>query len=385
MRILYLQPSYVPPPTDVEMDRFFLLSEHLEGDILQPIWTAKAEDVENLYGPGSYPVFTRGRFGYHWLLEWPHRGLRTDLAVFRFFLRKGLALHREKRYDCIVVYSHLAPALVGGLLKLFTGAKLIVEVVTTPRLSFLNNRPRPTLKDRVGKFYSDACLYLSMLIGDRVHLLYETQLAGYKLLRHPPATVFQDFVPVSAVQRSEEVERTVLLVGAPWYLKGVDRLIEAFLRLAGDFPDTKLKIQGHFPDPAALVALGNGSAQIEILKPANHVETLKRIGRSWVFVLPSRCEGVPRVMLEAMSAGVPVIGSDAGGIPACIRDGEYGFVVHEGDSDELETRLRQILSDAELRERFAARAYEVAHQEFNEQVYAARFTKMVRAAVEGSA
>ena len=85
-----------------------------------------------------------------------------------------------------------------------------------------------------------------------------------------------------------------------------------------------------------------------------------------------------------MSAGVPVIGSDAGGIPSCVRDGEYGFVVRKGDSSNSELRLRQILSDSGLREKFGARAYEVARQEFSEPVYVARFTKMIQAAVEGA-
>ena len=214
------------------MDRFFLLSENLEGDVLQPIWNRRAEEVEAKFGPGSYPAYTSGNFRYHWLLTSHHKGLRGQLAVFRFFLRTGMALHRQKPYDCIVVYSHMTPALLGTIIKVFTGAKLIVEVVTTPSLSFLNNRPRPTFKEHLGKLYSDASLYLAMLSCDRVHLLYKTQLSGYKILRRPPASVFADFIPASAVPRSQEIERTVLLVGAPWYLKGVDVLIHAFHQLS---------------------------------------------------------------------------------------------------------------------------------------------------------
>ena len=366
------------------MDRFFLLSEHLEGDVLQPIWTGRPEDIAALYGPEGYPVYTSGRFRYHWLLAWPHRGLRTDISIFWFFLRKGLALHRKDPYDCIVAYSHLAPAFLGGILKLFTGAKLIVEIATSPSLSFLTNRPHPTIRDRVGRLYSDFCLHLSMLVSDHVHLLYKTQLASYKLLRRIPATVFHEFVPMSVIHRSAEMptQKTVLLVGAPWYLKGADVLIEAFLRLSADFPDANLKIQGHFSDLEVLVALTKGSPQIEIVTAARYPETLQTISQSWVLVLPSRCEGMGRVLLEAMGSGVPVIGSDAGGIPDYIGHGEYGFVFPTGDVDQLESQLRQILSDQGLRQRMAAQAYEVAHREFTEEIYVARFTEMVRAAVE---
>jgi glycosyltransferase involved in cell wall biosynthesis len=384
MRILYLQPSYEPPSVDVRMDRFFLLSEHLEGDVLQPIWTAQPEQVAGLYGEAGYPVYTCGKFRYHWLLEWPHRGLRSDLAVWWFFLRKGLALHRENPYDCIIAYSHLTPALLGGFLKLLTGAKLIVEIATSPNLSFLNNRPRPTMKDRLGRLYSDFCLYLTVKASAQVHLLYKTQLDAYKRLRRIPSTIFHEFVPMSAIQRgAENPEKTVLLVGAPWYLKGADVLVKAFLRLSADYPDAKLKLVGHFPDGEALKEMTKGCSRIEIVKAMGYRETLKTIGESWVLVLPSRTEGMGRVLLEAMGAGVPVIGSDAGGIPSYIEDGEYGFVFRSGDVEQLESQLRRILSDSGLRHRLGERAYAVAHEKYTEQVYTAQFTRMVRAAVEG--
>jgi glycosyltransferase involved in cell wall biosynthesis len=90
-----------------------------------------------------------------------------------------------------------------------------------------------------------------------------------------------------------------------------------------------------------------------------------------------------RVVLEAMGAGIPVIGSDVGGIPHLLRDGETGFVVAGDDSDALEGRMRQLLLDDELRKRLGARGYELAHLELNEQVYVERFTEMVEAAVQG--
>lgn len=366
------------------MDRFFLLSEHLDGDILQPIWGSRPEQVEAEYGPGSYPVYCSGEFRYHWWLGFRFQGFRRRLGLLWFFLRKGLSLFRERRYECIITYSHLAPALVGVVLKLCTGARLIVEVVTSPSLAFLHNRPRPTLKDRLGRLYSDASLHIALLFCDEVRLLYETQLADYSLLRRVPAAVFHEFVPVSMIERKESGPyKTVLLVGAPWYLKGADVLVRAFQALESDFPEVRLRIQGHFSQREELDALIRRDAQIEIVKPVRYAEILEAIGQSWVLVLPSRTEGMGRVLLEAMSAGVPVIGSDVGGIPHYIHDG-CGFVFPTGDVQQLEMRLRQILSDSELRRRMGARAYEVAHTTYNEQKYVEQFSKMVKAAVEGS-
>jgi glycosyltransferase involved in cell wall biosynthesis len=63
-----------------------------------------------------------------------------------------------------------------------------------------------------------------------------------------------------------------------------------------------------------------------------------------VLVIPSVIEGLPRVMLEAFSAGVPVVAFPVGGIPEVIRDGETGFLVEQQSAEALAVRLEKILT-----------------------------------------
>lgn len=383
MRVLYIQPSWVPPPEDSRADRFFLLSEHLEGDILQPVWY-EPEDIKREFGADAYPEYARGRFHYHWYLSFRRKGWRRRLGTLWFFLRKGWELHRRTRYDCIIAYSHMTPALIGLVLKFFTRAKLIVEIMTAPDLAYLYVHPRRTLADRVLRFVSNLSLYVSALGCDRLHLLYTTQVDRYPLLRRVPRSVFHDFVPISQIPQAEgDPEQVVLLVGAPWFLKGVDLVVEAFRKIADEFPDVTLRIQGFYPDRAQVDALVDGSPRIEIVKAELNPETLRRISRALLLVHPSRCDGLSRVLIEAMSAGVPVIASDAGGNAHCVRDGETGLVFHAGNADELRIRLRELLADGELRARLGRKGYETAHAEYSEQVYVDRFTQMVEATVRG--
>lgn len=378
MRILYIHSTPVPPPLDSGTDRFVWLSESLEGDVLHPIWSQTPDAVERMFGAGSYPSFTKGRFRYRWRLG----GRQGRSGLWWFYLSAGLRIYRERRYECIVTYSHMTNGLCGVVLKLLTGARLVIEIVTAPERIYLTYRPRPTIGERLMAMYSDFCLHVCVRLCDRVHLLAPGLLAPYKRLRTVPASVFHEFVPVSAIgPRPEAGERYVLLVGAPWYLKGVDLLIEAFRRLSPDFPEIKLKLLGHYPDREHLEALTEGLPQIEILEARPNVEALEIICGATVFVLPSRCEGMPRVILEAMAAGVPVIGSDVGGISYLIRDGENGFLVPPEDPVALERRLRELLSDTELRKRMGARGYAMAHTQFNERAYAEEFTRMVEAAI----
>jgi glycosyltransferase involved in cell wall biosynthesis len=387
MRILYIHSTQVPPTLDTDTDRFFLLSETLEGDVLQPVWFRSPEEVEREFGPGSFPVYVSGRFRYHWFLAFlPDGRNRSRLAQFWFCIRKGVSLHRERAFDCIIAYSHMTTGVLAACVKLLTGARLIIELATNPRTAYLTQRARPSMRDRLMKLYSDVCLYLSLWAADRVHLLNATQLAAYPLLRKVKTSVFHEFVPVSTIAvHHEGEERYVMMVGSPWYLKGADRLIEAFKRLAPDFPDVKLKIVGWYlkTELEQLEALVGDSRQIELVRAAPNPVTLPIISGCLVLVHPSRCEGGPRTVIEALAAGVPVVGSDVGLIPELIHQGENGFVVPGGNVQELEARIRELLADPELRRRMGARNYEFAHTQLTEQVYVERFTAMVAATVRG--
>lgn len=386
MRVLYIHGTVVPPPADPLRDPFYILSERLEGDVLHPIWFTTRKEVEDLFGPGSYPVYERGRFRYHWHLKGLYGGPLNRMAALWFYLSTGFRIYRQRRYDCIVTYSHMGTALCGVVLKLLTGTKLIVEVTTSPGLAHVAEGRNPGLKERLKTLISELFLHISLLSSNRAQLRAPGLLAPYRMLRNVPTSVLTGFVPVSLIPPTTGAgERSILLVGAPWYLKGADFLIAAFQRLSPDFPDVKLKLLGYYPDRQPLDALTAGSPQIEIMKARPNPEVLQIIAQATIFVLPSRCEGTPRVMIEAMAAGVPAIGSDVGGIPYLLQDGKAGFVIPSGDVAALEARLRQLLSDPELRSKMGASGRERARNNFSEMAYREGFAQAVEDVVNGAA
>jgi len=66
-----------------------------------------------------------------------------------------------------------------------------------------------------------------------------------------------------------------------------------------------------------------------------------------VFLLPSELESFGLSALEAMAAGVPVVGSDAGGLPEVVRHAETGFLLPVGDIEGMAARTIEILKDDE--------------------------------------
>ena len=90
-----------------------------------------------------------------------------------------------------------------------------------------------------------------------------------------------------------------------------------------------------------------------------------RLADAQVFLLITNWEGFPRSVLEAMRAGLPVVSSDVGGVSESVEPGRTGFLVPRGDAGELQKRLRQLLTDAELRMRLGQegrRQYEARFQ-----------------------
>ena len=79
-----------------------------------------------------------------------------------------------------------------------------------------------------------------------------------------------------------------------------------------------------------------------------------------LFVLPTYMEGVPRVILEAQAAGLPVVTTTVGGIPGAVKDGEDAILVPPGDPQAIANAILRIINDEELRKRMIAMGLESA-------------------------
>lgn len=84
-----------------------------------------------------------------------------------------------------------------------------------------------------------------------------------------------------------------------------------------------------------------------------------------IFVLPSLKEGLGLALMEAMAAGLAVIGSDIGGIKTLIRDGLNGLLVTPQDSGQLAQKILALLQDGALTKRLGGNARETMIREFS--------------------
>ena len=84
-----------------------------------------------------------------------------------------------------------------------------------------------------------------------------------------------------------------------------------------------------------------------------------------VFVLSSVKEGLPYSLLEAMAASLPIVVSDAGGMPEAVQNGKTGIIVPKKQPHTMQAALANLLNDAEMRKKISAAARERALADFN--------------------
>jgi glycosyltransferase involved in cell wall biosynthesis len=158
-------------------------------------------------------------------------------------------------------------------------------------------------------------------------------------------------------------------VGHAVPVKGWDILLRAFARVAGGRDDLHLLLVGSTtsaeerPFMEGLSGIVNQSGcgrQVHFLGHRSDIAEILKAGD--LFVFPSRSDGQGLALVEAMAAGLPCLGSAAGGIPDVITDGVNGLLFERENVDDLADKLVHLLRDDRLRSRLAAGALEAAKQ-----------------------
>jgi glycosyltransferase involved in cell wall biosynthesis len=123
-------------------------------------------------------------------------------------------------------------------------------------------------------------------------------------------------------------------------------LLEAFERLARVRPDAHLVFLGDGPLRPVLEAGARSAGLEERVHILGMRRDVPQVLRAFdVLALASRWEGLPRVLPQAMAAGLPIVATRVAGVPEAVADGENGWLVEPGDADAFGERLLRLAAD----------------------------------------
>jgi colanic acid/amylovoran biosynthesis glycosyltransferase len=209
-------------------------------------------------------------------------------------------------------------------------------------------------------------------VAGKVHVLR----AGVDTALFAPST----FEP--AGQRRDALR--IVCVGTLHEVKGQTYLIEACRLLAGQGIDVRCRLIGGGPDERALraqVEHAGLTESIVLAGPRTRQQIVEELRRADALVAPSvptragRREGIPVVLMEAMSTGLPVVASAISGIPELVEDEVSGVLVPPRDAAAIARALRRLTADPALRERLGRAARSRVLAEFDLEDSAAELAR----------
>lgn len=169
--------------------------------------------------------------------------------------------------------------------------------------------------------------------------------AGPRVVRIPNA------LPELGKHSSDLSGKVVVAVGRLTRQKGFDLLVRAFRLVADAHPDWELRIFGAGKEQASLerlIATQSLATSVHLMGPTDNVG--EELAKASIFALSSRFEGLPMVLLEAMSVGLAVVSFDCPQGPRdVITDGINGALVPAGDVDSFAARVCELIEHEETR------------------------------------
>jgi glycosyltransferase involved in cell wall biosynthesis len=362
---------YFWPHQKASTAKYEWLSKHADGFILSFV-CAKAwrrVQINNFQLIGFY---INDRTTYNSFV------LRT-IARIVFVLITSLYLHYfRKRLDAIITWDPFLTGMLGYIVSKLTGAKLIVEV---------NGDYADPQNWEMHKFNLLTYLKIQYIrravpfILNRAHavkLLYPTQVDCFQGLTHTEHyRCFHDLVPISLYGPGTGTSPYILFIGHPWHRKGVDVLIKAFNQVSPEFPEWVLKVIGHLPEREQFRFMYEHNTQIQFPGPVMPEKVPSLLSQCSLFVLPSRSEGMPRVLFEAMASRKPIITSRVSGIPYYMKHEDTALLFDSEDVNGLALAMRTLISDRKLADRLANNGYRYVWMHLSEELHVRQFMRMI--------
>lgn len=277
-------------------------------------------------------------------------------------------LYREEKPD-IVHHVALKSVILGSIAARLAGLSCVVNALTGLGWMYSSSSPAAVVAGRPMKRLLKRLLTQSQTIvqnpDDRAWLL-DVGVRGesVSLIRGSGVDV-EEFRPGSPASG----DPIVVLVARMLWDKGVGEFVEAARRIQRDGGRARFILVGT-PDDANPSAIPEATlrewADEGIVEWwGKRTDVAEILAEAQIACLPSYREGLPKSLLEAAAAGLPIVTTDAPGCREVVLHGENGLMVAPRDADALADALMRLIDSPALRERMGTRSRELALSEFS--------------------
>lgn len=237
-------------------------------------------------------------------------------------------------------------------------------------------------------------LTIPVVVSERTHPTYHIIPKLYSKLRHllyPQATkvvvqtkstaeyfsklnniaIIPNSVAMpSTTHQSRKLLRNIISVGRLIPSKNFETLIYAFRDIVNDWPDLTLTIYGEGPERKNLENLTSHlGLNNHVFFPGVVQNIQDKLAQSDLFVFPSKYEGFPNAVCEAMAIGLPVIASDCSGNIDIVQDKLNGRLFPVGDVNKLTLLIRELIQDPQQRQHLSREARKISDDLSQDKIY----------------
>ncbi|OMP30691.1 MULTISPECIES: glycosyltransferase family 4 protein [Mangrovimonas] len=272
-----------------------------------------------------------------------HKGRIANHKMRSIYNLTKFYYHKKNRPDLIISFITLTNFITIPVAKLYS-----IKIIVEEHNSYLRSMKNREFITNITKkyFYKKANLLTVLTTFDVAY--YKKYGANVVVMPNPCS-----FPPIKIQPQNRE--KVILAIGKldKYYHKGFDNLIELIAPILKSNPDWKLKIAGSGDKGYEL--LNKLSKKLEVSDRILFTGFVSNISElmlnSSIFILPSRFEGLPMVLLEAMSQGMACISYDCKTGPSdIITNNVNGLLIEDQNKKEMQNNLQNLINDETLRQ-----------------------------------
>jgi len=259
------------------------------------------------------------------------------------------------------IWKDIAPDIIvsfirkNNLMAIASSRGLKIPIVVSVR-----SDPRRELQGRIMKVLS---LFL-FRFADGIVLQTTQARDFFPIYLQKKSVILPNSINASflSIDKVGERDKEIVLVGRIDENKNQRMLIEVFADIANDYSDWSVSLYGDGEDSDTLKKyVKEKGLENQIRFKGQVSDVAEKIKKASIFVLPSKCEGMPNALIEAMTLGLAVITTDCpcGGPADLIQNGQNGILIKVDDKEQLRIALMKLMDDEVYRKRLARNAEDI--------------------------